>query len=130
MKLVVLSCTAMKYTARVLNTSARPPSNAFLGIFQGSAYNRPFQVVQAAREDVMGREGERDQARRPEGPITGEYMKLEKQRGFKGQADGRCVCTCCMCCLRIKQLFLPNDISTTSTRPDSASLERHKFCGH
>lgn len=54
-------------------------------------YNRPFQVVQAAREDVMGREGERDQAR-PEGPITGEYMKLEKQRGLQVQTDGRCVC--------------------------------------
>lgn len=60
---------------------------------QGSAYNRPFQVVQAAREDMMGREGERDQ-QRPEGPITGEYMKLEKQRGFQIQAGGRCVCAC------------------------------------
>lgn len=58
---------------------------------QGSAYNRPFQVVQAAREDVMGREGERDQPR-PEGPITGEFMKLEKQRGLQIQAGGRCVC--------------------------------------
>jgi len=63
----------------------------------GSSYNSPVQILKAAREDLEQQGGGAtggaggamapSQQMRPDDPITGEYRKLEWQRGPNGSMD-------------------------------------------
>lgn len=49
-----------------------------------AGYNSPFAVVHAAREQI---EQESAGQTRPDDPITGEYMKMERQRSIQDSVD-------------------------------------------
>lgn len=63
----------------------------------GSSYNSPVQILKAAREDLEQQGGGAtagvggamalSQRMRPDDPITGEYLKLERQRATNGSMD-------------------------------------------
>lgn len=49
-------------------------------------YSRPFAVIKAARQYV---EQEAIGKERPNGPITGEYLEMERRQGLKCSKGAR-----------------------------------------
>lgn len=85
----------------------------FLGILsvvlKGSTYNSPVEIFNMAKGEMLEQSGgggggggaaaaaavavaaasSADHRTRPDDPMTGEYLKLERQRGYKGSVDSR-----------------------------------------
>lgn len=68
---------------------------------QGSTYNSPVEIFNMAKEEMLEQSGggwaaaaaasSADHWTRPDDPMTGEYLKLERQRVYKGSIDSRWV---------------------------------------
>ena len=74
-------------------------------VLKGSTYNSPVEIFNMAKEEMLEQSGgggggaaaavavaaasSADHRTRPDDPMTGEYLKLERQRGYKGSVDSR-----------------------------------------